>query len=312
MRLHQFVLLLLTCGIAFTACRKSIDTFASPNQIARVYDTTTVEKIVGRWGTPANAAYFTYYFYYDSIYRIKQSVMVNDATGFHIPDTGFYRKYRYRGNDSLPYQIIYGNNERSSAGSFLRDTGYLFYDAANRLVKDSGNKYENWGYGIVLYYTRIISIHYFTNDSFSVSTTIIPLDSSTTATSWMQYFKNNNTSSQQIQKNYRDDGTLATVYAATLDTMKNPLAKAFLDVYPYYDHRGHAIGDGAFGWHFPLPNNRTSLSIQHWPNPPGSPPGYGRNENYIITCNAQQLPIEMVRKDLITPTFSDLILRFYY
>jgi hypothetical protein len=290
MRPLSSLVLLLTALLALSACRKNLDSpIPSPSAI-RLFDTTTIERIESVLDAPGNPLLSAYYFQYDSVHRIKQSWVITYPNGPALPETSYYRKYFYKGQDSLPESIVYGNNQRGAAGSFLRDTAYLFYDAANRLVKDSGTTYEDWGFGLIGYASRINDIRYITSDSFVVTTTIKDImgGPATPATSQMQV-KNSIVGGQYVQKKHNPAGAVTHTYTATYDGGKNPLAKALLQVHPYYDPMGYAIGDGSFGWHLPQSTNRTLFSIGIGPSSISS-----RRDNYNISYNAQNLPIGMV------------------
>jgi hypothetical protein len=272
-----------------------------------MYDTTTVEKIEGRLDAPGSLLLYTYYFYYDSAYRIKRSVMIDHLNGLNPPDTAFYREYSYTGNDSLPYKLIYGNNEQAAPGSYLRDTSFLFYDAANRLVKDSGTRYEDFGFGAVGYGRRIKTITYFNADSFSLNTIIRDVNSGGILSNERINIKNINTGGLHIQKNYTPAGALTYTYTAAYDTFKNPLAKALLQVHPYYNYNGYTLGDGTFGWHFPQPVNRIYFAAH-----PGATGIYGQRDSILVSRYAGNLPIEMISKSLLSPGQPKIKMIFYY
>ncbi len=307
MQLCHTLLFFITYSLLTASCRKDSNLELPQTVPGKIYDTTTVERIEGRLDAPGSLLLYIYYFYYDSAYRIKKSVMIDYVNGPNPPDTGYYREYYYNGSDSLPYKLVYGNNERGAPGSYVRDTAFLFYDVINRLVKDSGSTYQDQGFGAFGYAKRSKTISYINADSFSLSTTIEPIIGGGGVSNNRITIKNINTGLQKIQKFYSQTGALTYTYTTAYDTCKNPLAKALLQVYPYYDYNGYTLGDGEIGWHLPLPVNRIYFAAQ-----PGTTGNYWQRDSLAITCNASKLPVEMISKNLLSPGLPKIKTTFYY
>jgi hypothetical protein len=305
----QYCSLLILCCVCIlmnTSCRKT-DNAESRQQVnLTLQDTTTVKKIEGRIDQPGNPILFVYNFYYDANYRIKQSVMLQYDYFVNQFDTSFFREYFYTGNDSMPYKFIYGNNEIVGPGSFIRDTAFLFYDATNWLVKDSGTINQYVGYGPRTYAKRKKLINYITADSFLVSINTVPISGGNSATNSFMYVKNTETSTQKIQKAYTINGTLSHTYTTAYDTYKNPLAKALLQVHPFYDFNALTLGDGAYGLHFPQPFNRVYFSDQFGPNY-----SYSRRDSFAISYNNKNLPVEIIEKHILSTTPKIKMTLFY-
>jgi hypothetical protein len=307
MQVRQLPLLLLICCLATVSCRKDTNLELPQPVPGRIYDTTTVERIEGRLESPGSLLLFVYYFYYDSAYRIKRSVMIDFVNGPNPPDTGYYREYSYNGSDSLPYKLVYGNNEQGAPGSYVRDTAFLFYDAMNRLVKDSGTTYNDAGFGAFGYAKRSKTISYISADSFSLNTVIEPIIGGGAVSSNRITIKNINAGTQKLQKFYSQTGALTYTFTTAYDTCKNPFAKALPQVHPYYDYNGYTLGDGEIGWHLPQPFNRIYFAAQ-----PGTTGNYWQRDSVIITCNTSNLPVEMISKDLLSPGLPKIKTTFYY
>jgi hypothetical protein len=262
------------------------------------YDTTTVEKMEFRWsnnGSFTNLA-FTYYFSYDSLYRIKKSVMMDYANSLNPPqpDTAFYRQYFYTGNDSLPWKLIY-QNFPGRPDNFFLDTSYYTYNIAGRLITDSGTTYNDIGYGIYSYYKRVRRYNYPAGDSMNMTDNRLTLAGylfgSTASSSFS--VKNSIAGNQAVQKFYRSNGTVSDIYTTRYDTGKNPLAKSLLQVIPYFNPNGHDIGDGNLTLHLPAAFNRVFFQRKLMPTAINSD-----EYNCTITYNAQNLPVEI----LVQPT----------
>jgi hypothetical protein len=302
---YFFSILLFYC-IAVSSCRKDTN-LELPTVPGRAYDTTTVERIEVRLDAPGSFLVFDYYFYYDSAYRIKRSVMIDYVNGPNPPDTGIYRQYFYNGTDSLPYKLIYGHNSPGAPGAYMRDTAWFFYDARNRLVKDSGTTFEDVGFGVSAYWKRIRTLNYINSDSMLLTHTTQPLTGGGSINSGTTRIKNIDDGTQKIQKFYTSAGALSQTFITAYDSFKNPLAKALPQFHPYYDYIGLANGDGNFSWHLPQPTNRIYFAKLI-----GTTGIYHSRDSISVKVNAQQLPVEMVVKSLLGAPGTNLKISFHY
>jgi hypothetical protein len=281
--------------LLIASCSKNTDVAVpGPPLLPAPVDTTTVERMEFRWGIGGvySTLSFVYYFQYDSAYRIKKSVLMDYVNNLNppLPDTAFYRQYFYTGNDSLPSKLIY-QYFPGHPDNFLYDTAYFTYDAARRLVADSGTAFKDIGYGIQSYYKRNRRINYPAADSLSITDTRQVLSGADAGSTFVSLasFKNIVSGNQQTLYGYRTNGTIAEIFTTRYDTSKNPFAKALRQIYPYFNVNGYDIQDGHIGIHFPQAFNR--IFYQHKLMPSG---GISHEYNYIITYNAQRLPVEIV------------------